>query len=286
MDHVYGGIWTQKKLEVLREYLGFYTTALKNKGFTLHYADAFAGTGSQTPRSVEAQDQLIPVTDLKGSVTRALEVTPGFHRYHFNDLSPEHIQALREVQAKHPHKDIQIYESDANEFVPRFCESLSGKDRAVLLLDPYSTQLNWNTLRYVANSKKVDVWLLFPISALSRMTPRRGDKLQESWRDSITRLLGTDSWEEALYRPKDSAPMDDLFGDVQTEQATERLNMEELQAWVTAQLKTLFPYVAKPVPLHNKGVRLFLFYFAVSNPEKRAWGLAEKAANHIIGKNL
>jgi len=40
----FGGPWTLKKIEILKKYLNFYTTALRDH-FTLYYADAFAGTG-------------------------------------------------------------------------------------------------------------------------------------------------------------------------------------------------------------------------------------------------
>ena len=47
-------------MQVLEAYLQFYVTALKNQPFELHYADAFAGTGSHSPATLEDQDMLIP----------------------------------------------------------------------------------------------------------------------------------------------------------------------------------------------------------------------------------
>ena len=43
--HRFGGRWTADKLQVLREYVHFYTTALSGQTFKLVYIDAFAGTG-------------------------------------------------------------------------------------------------------------------------------------------------------------------------------------------------------------------------------------------------
>src|SRR5690606_28307083 len=94
MTHQFGGLWTRKKLEMLEQYLTFYTQALKNQPFTLHYVDAFAGTGSHVPVVEDSQPMLVPYEDFKGSVLTALEVNPGFHRYHFNDLNPDHINEL------------------------------------------------------------------------------------------------------------------------------------------------------------------------------------------------
>ena len=41
----FGGPWTVEKLNILSDYLAFYTTALKSMPFNLIYIDAFAGTG-------------------------------------------------------------------------------------------------------------------------------------------------------------------------------------------------------------------------------------------------
>ena len=72
MEHRFGGLWTREKLAVLEKYLQFYAKALQSQPFTLHYVDAFAGTGSQDPKLVDAQEVMIPFEDLKGSVTTAL----------------------------------------------------------------------------------------------------------------------------------------------------------------------------------------------------------------------
>lgn len=285
MKHKFGGPWTRKKLEVLEDYLGFYTLALKNKSFVLHYADAYAGTGSHVPTDVDAQVLLVPYEDFKGSVLTALGVEPGFHQYHFNDLNPDHVSALEKIREEHPHKKIHIHTQDANQFVPAFCRKLNRNDRAVLLLDPYSTQLDWETLKYVASSGKVDLWLLFPISVILRMTPTDEERVKPEWKNTLNRLLGTDAWESALYKPVEVPLMDDLFGYVDATAAGQRVNTDELEQWVTGRLEGLFPYVAKPVLLKNHGRPLFLFYFAVSNPNPAAWRLADKAASHIIKKH-
>lgn len=281
MKHRFGGIWTREKLQVLDAYLRFYTTALKNQVFTLRYIDAFAGTGSHVPANDAEQPMLVPFEDFKGSVLTALDVEPGFDRYHFNDLNKKHVKELRRIQQEYLHKTIDISEQDANSFVAGLCSQLKPNDRAVLFLDPYSTQLDWSTLQQVKQSEKVDLWLLFPISVILRMTPRDGDKLRPEWRDTLNRLLGTDEWEQSLYKEEEGPPMDDLFGE-DSSLRTRRLNTRELEHWVTLRLRRLFPFVADPLPLSNQGRPLFLFYFAVSNPDRKAWGLAQRAANHII----
>ena len=282
--HEFGGVWTQKKLAALEAYLNFYSTALKNQGFTLHYVDAFAGTGYHDPIAEDDQRLLIPHEDFRGSVITALEVAPGFDEFHFNDLNSDHVKELQRIKDEYPAKKILIYEKDANEFVPDFCAELRKNDRAVLLLDPYSTQLNWSTIKHVAASEKVDLWLLFPISVILRMTPRDGARTRPEWKHTIDRLLGTDEWEATLYKPVESPLMADLFDDSSSSPSIERINTSELERWVTKRLRELFPYVEEPVLLTNNGRPLFLLYFAVSNKKESAWGLAKRAASHIKKK--
>ena len=283
--HKFGGVWTRKKLAVLNEYLQFYATALKNQPFKLHYADAFAGTGSHNPKEEDDQCLLIPYEDFEGSVRTALNVE-GFHEYHFNDLDPEHVKALEEIQAGNPNKSIKVYKKDANEFVPFFCSKMQWNDRAVLFLDPYSTQLDWQTLQFIKKSKKIDLWLLFPLSVILRMTPKDGAKVKAEWKATLDRLLGTNDWEKALYKEKENPIIQDLFDDGQSTSVIERVNSKELEKWVTSRLKEVFPYVAEPIELKSNGSPLFLFYFAVSNDNEKAQNLAYRATKSIVKKNL
>ncbi len=104
MRHEFGGLWTRKKLVILEDYLNFYATALKDKHFALHYADAFAGTGIHNQKVLEGQYDLLDQEDFNGSVLTALEIEPGFNCYHFNDLDPDRFQALLDIKEKHPAK--------------------------------------------------------------------------------------------------------------------------------------------------------------------------------------
>lgn len=152
-----------------------------------------------------------------------------------------------------------------------------------MLLDPFSTQLDWATLNPVAESGKVDLWLLFPISAIIRMTPRDGSKTKPEWKQTLDRLLGTNDWEKALYKPVTDKTMD-LF-DNGFDGGEARINVKELRNFVSARLQEIFHFVASPVLLDNNNRPLFLFYFAVSNTNKKAWGLARRATSYIVNKH-
>lgn len=95
-QELFGGSWTQEKLERVQKYLFAYCQIFKPgaKGgyFETAYVDAFAGTGyMRKPDMPLAQFFPEEFAELsreaeeytKGSAVRALEVEPGFKRYIF-----------------------------------------------------------------------------------------------------------------------------------------------------------------------------------------------------------
>ena len=42
----------------------------------------------------------------------------------------------------------------------------------VLFLDPFATEVEWATIEKIASFNALDTWILFPISAITRMLPR------------------------------------------------------------------------------------------------------------------
>ncbi|HAM75045.1 MAG TPA: hypothetical protein DCQ09_05235, partial [Alcanivorax sp.] len=164
--HSFGGDWTRVKLDTLEKYLDIYTTAMKNQKFNFHYVDAFAGTGQRDGEDDPTHSLIKEIETLKGSAKRALECKKPFDHYHFNDTNPHHVKALRELAAQHPDKKVNVTQEDANVFVQHFCHDMRPMDRAIVFLDPYSSELEWSTLKAIRNTEKVDLWLLFPISTL------------------------------------------------------------------------------------------------------------------------
>ena len=281
VKHEFGGDWTELKLQVLEKYLKPFTQALGSK-FTLHYCDAFAGTGSRSTKHDDSQASLIPIEDMKGSVQIALK-TDGFDHYHFNDINPEHCLALNEIRDNNPSKSINVSCMDANEFVLKFCKKLNRYDRAVLFIDPYATELKWETLKAIANTGKIDLWLLFPFSSFSRLIPKKGANPQ--WERKITSMLGDTNWKARAYRKPEAPITPDLFGG-ETEPPEERIDQEGLQHYITERLSEIFSYTSQPLPLYNsRGSTLFLLYFSVSNRHGKAIALAKRISTSILNKS-
>lgn len=274
MTNSFGGKWTTEKLEILSDYLNFYVTALKKQSFDKIYIDAFAGTGV-----LERKDT---GEIISGSTKISLDIKEKFDKYIFIENNKKSVEELK----KHILKDykrmiskIDIIENDANTALIDICKNYNfEKNRCVLFLDPFAMSVNWNTLKIISETKAIDVWYLFPIGATNRLL-EKNKKIDIKWKEKLNSIFGENSWENELYKTSTQLS---LFGDTLYEKA----DFLKLREYIIKRLKTVFPYVSdKSKILYNKNNSpLFLFCFAVSNPNSRAWRLAQKVANYILDK--
>jgi three-Cys-motif partner protein len=288
-EHDFGGRWTEAKLEALRKYLHAYNQALKHQPFRRAYIDAFAGTGyRREPRGRADRSVSLLFPDLAGgeatglrdgSARIALQVEPPFHQYRFIEKDPQRCAALERLREAFPERAdaIRILQGDANEELRALCAKDWRQHRAVLFLDPYGMQVEWETIASVAGTQAIDLWLLFPLGmGLNRMLPRSG-QVPEAWARRITALLGTDEWREHFYRTE-AEP--DLFGE--NILRTIKASMEEIGRYFLQRLQTVFAGVA-PEPLvltNSRGSPLYLLCFAIGNERGADIGL--RIANDIL----
>lgn len=277
--HRFGGRWTESKLSALREYLVSYTQALKHKPFTLHYFDAFAGSGTfVATKDSESKER-------RGSAQIALEVG-GFHRYTFIEMSAKRCRSLQAFIDGYRIQGARVLEGDANEHLVRLCRETDWKSsRAVLFLDPYGMQVEWATLEAVARTGAIDVWYLFPLSGVTRQLAKAEHKLDDDKRRSLTRVFGTSGWMQAFY---DQSPVPDLFGDVTVER---HADSHAIAGWVTERLRLLFPTVEGPLLLRkskagkpSSGPALFALYFLMASPSPKAAALAKRISAGVVAK--
>src|SRR5690606_24688387 len=82
------------------------------------------------------------------------------------------------------------------------------KTRAVVFLDPYGMQVEWETLQKIAQTKAIDLWVLIPLGqGVNRLLTKNGHP-PEGFADRLTRFFGTDDWKDAFYS---TTAQDDLF---------------------------------------------------------------------------
>lgn len=295
-EHYFGGDHTEIKLDILGKYLQAYTSALKSKfRGSLWYIDAFAGTGSRTVKSEAIPADLFRefsperIETRRGSARIALDTDPQFDRLVFMDARPKHCEALRALEREYPGRDITVAEGDANRLIQDEIKWRGWRDtRAVLFLDPYGTEVEWETLQAIASTKAIDVWYLFSLAGLYRNAARDISAVDPSKRKTLTRLLGTDQWEYELYSPVvRSADLLDTLDSPETRQR--HADVIGLETYVQKRLTSIFPSVlpAFPLPLPtDKGPQRFSLFFAVSNDSPAAIRLARRFGEHILKSSL
>ena len=152
--------------------------------------------------------------------------------------------------------------------------------RGVLFLDPFATEVEWSTIKAIADFQALDTWILFPVSAIVRMLPRsrKPDDISPGWVSRLTRVFGDQSWRE-LYT---QSPQRNLFGDSGSERES---GVDGLVSIYKTNLERLFGqrFLSTSRRLKTStGSPLFEFMFCVGNP--RGIGPATSIAGHILDR--
>ena len=276
----YGGPWTLEKLEIIYEYLNAYTTVLKNMRFQLIYVDAFAGDGTWRASlgyTREVYGEFMQI--LKGSAVRALDVQDRpFDRLVFIEKNEERSEILQRLVARHPDRSIEVVTDDANLALPKFCGSMGDFDRAVVFLDPYATEVDWDTVEAIAQTRQIDCWILVPLSAIARMMPKEG-KPSSALARQLDRIFGgRDYWQNVYHPPL--RPKLPLFGD---EPSHERQSgSDQIAECYRERLKSVFTKVApaRRTFENSKNSPMFELFFGAGN--RKGAGVAVRIADYIL----
>ena len=280
MSHDFGNIdaWTKDKLDKVRDYLDAYLIALKNQNFRLEYIDAFAGTGYVTrkfnvaPQTLFELEETVTLKDfIDGSARVALQTEPPFAKYTFIEKHVQRCKELENLKTEFPSlsESIQVINGEANDFVQQLCRMdwIDSRRRAVMFLDPYGTQVSWKTLKAIAETMAIDLWILFPIGTVNRLLNRNG-RIIEGRRKRLNTLFGDEIWFDSFYSREESRI---LFSDVPQEKYIKTASFESIAAYFVDKLRAVFADVA-PNPL----------CFAAGNPNGAP--IAVRIAKHILGK--
>lgn len=291
-SHKFGGSWTEDKLTRVRKYLDAYMQIFsKNPSaakFDTWYVDAFAGTGYRTPAKASEKNSLLLLDDedaesfQKGSVHVALETNPSFTRYVFIENNTAFIPELEKSCEAFPDlkQKISIVRAEANTYLKRWCKETNwSKNRAVVFIDPYGMQVEWETIATLGKTKAIDLWLLFPLGiGVNRLLMRSGPP-EGPWADRLTLIFGTDEWKTDFYTRRLQS---DLFGN--TELPQKDADFDKITRFFVERLKTEFAGVAdNPLPLRNsRNTPIYLLCFAAANLKGAT--TAVKIAQNILKK--
>ena len=246
------GIWTEIKLDILRDYSAAYSIILSKQSDIRHYAyiDGFAGPGKHISRTTGAE--------INGSP--AIALSHRFSHYHFVDLDPTRAERLRQLAGDRA--DVSVYEEDCNkvllkEIFPK-CRYEDFR-RALCLLDPYELNPNWEVVQTAGQMKSIEIFLNFMImDANMNVLWTNPDKVSEAQIARMNAFWGDGSWREVAYDRKPG-----LFGDME-EKASNK-------AVIAAYQKRLievagFKYAPDPIPMrNNRGAVVYYLFFASHN---------------------
>ncbi len=220
---------------------------------------------------------------LDGSARIALQIPRPFDHYVFVERDPSRHAELRKLKADFPQfaPRIKPVNDESNQYLVTLCKSVdwlrSGR-RAVVFLDPFGMQVTWTTICAIAETKAIDLWLLFPLGiAVNRMLPKHG-QISPGWRQRLNLMFGEPDWYQAFY---EKYKTDDLFGGT-SEVTVKRADYSAIADYFVKRLKTAFPHVAEnPLPLVNSSnCPLYLLCFAAGNP--KGGPIAKRIAEHIL----
>jgi len=254
------GIWSEIKLDIIKEYANAFTKIMKSqewcKGYV--YIDAFAGPGVHISRRT---GEFIP-----GSPLNALEIDNPFTAYHYIDIDKEKAETLNRLTGDRT--NINIYQEDCNEVLVKKILSMlqyESKKRALCILDPYGLHLQWETIMTAAKLKTTEIFLNFPLMDMNRNVLHKD--LLSADADQIERMnkfCGTDEWQEILYK-KDKQM--DLFGDPdRIKIVNSNIKLGEWFKKERLQKTAGFKFVPEPMLMRNsKGGPLFFLFFASHN---------------------
>lgn len=283
----FGNTHTTKKLEVLENYLKVYTKALKDQSFKLAYFDAFAGSGKIQPKS--ALDPAIPTFEgiedaenfILGSAERAVETDPPFDIYQFVDRDRRRIAELEGHLRDHKHFDRCEFEPrDANEAISSFCATTNWREfRAVMFLDPFGSQVSWETLKTIAGVRHIDLWYLFPAGLSVNRQIAKSGKVHETHVAALNRIIGDTSWQDAFIRNEKQMT---LFG--QEIATIKDCDPGKITDWMIKRLDGIFEGGAQKqwLPLGPNRSHWYSLIFAVGNPAPKAAALAHRLAKAVM----
>lgn len=281
----FGGDWTEQKLECVRAYLHEYTKIMNKQAFKFDYIDAFAGTGYREVLFDEGINEIMfPELDTQevvnfrqGSARNALETQPPFNKYIFIEEDKENFSELEKLTEKFSEHDIECIQTDVNEYFRDVCDKSWKKHRALVFLDPFGMQVEWNTIELIAKTEAIDLWILFPIGTVNRLLKRNGD-IRLSIRNKLNKFFGDDDWFQLFYQLSQQIPLFD------EEEEWEKIGdiFIEIEQYFIDRLNGTFAGVAKnPLSLRNsKNVPLYLLCFAAAN--SKGAPIAVRIAQHIL----
>jgi three-Cys-motif partner protein len=188
------GSWAHDKLAVVTKYNSAFGTACHNKWDQWFYVDGLAGSGVN--RIAEEGGRLI-----WGSPVIALRAGPPFTRCVFLEQDAARAAALDERTAPLAERRV-VEQGEVNaDLLPMMKLHVPRRHPVLVLLDPYGLEIDWATIRAVADFRqykwKAEILILFNIDGTNRVM----HALERKDHGTLDRFWGDDTWHK-LWKEK------------------------------------------------------------------------------------
>lgn len=283
------GEWSERKIEIVREYAKPFSQIISKNGLTAYYVDGLAGGGAarrKRPRT-DPNSATLPLTIddthlsagagtiLTTAARIVSEVKPRFAKYIFIDANEQKTSAMRQRCSEIPDVNVNVINGDVTQtFMNRIIPEIraSQKNRALCFLDPYGMHVSWDVFQALGATGHAEAFINFPTLDIVRNILRDSPSLIESQHAERMNLLwGDDSWRQIAFKKQPG-----LFDAVFEKQSGDGVAMAFKERLVH---RGGFKFVSKPMPFTNKqNGLLYHLLFATQVP------VALKIAKAIMKK--
>lgn len=184
------GNWAQVKYKLVGKYCNIFSSGMKNF-WNLIYLDLFSGPGYVRNK----QSGML----MKNSALISMNVPYQFDHYILNDYDEESVRALEtRINRLHPGISYKVYNEDANNCINKILRERPVFDNSkptltFCFLDPFSLNLDFQTVRILSQKEQVDILMLHAL----QMDGQRN--LVYYYKDESRRIeafTGTSNWRE------------------------------------------------------------------------------------------
>ncbi len=86
--------------------------------------------------------------------------------------------------------NILIHNKKANLFLRTWLQRTNWRStRAVIFLDPYGMQVDWEIIELIGRTQAIDLWLLFPLGVAVNRLLTKSAPPPKKWADALTRNI-------------------------------------------------------------------------------------------------
>jgi len=268
---VWGGQWTEKKLDAFGKYLSAYLTIFNDKSYyKTIYFDGFAGTGVRKEKVTNTLYCQLSLTKdeehvYKGAAERVICLDKSFDYYYFVDRrqSLQKLEARLKALSESAGKKLEFRPDDCNNQLKKLAETMRcGKYVALVLLDPFGMDIEWETIASLKKTKS-DIWVLIPTGVIVNRLLDSAGKLKFSSRLESFFGLSESEIRKEFYRTE---KLDTLFGESEIVKKIEN-PINHIACLYIRQMKSIWKFVTEPplVLYNSRNVPIYHFVFASSN---------------------